>query len=41
VNNEAFLAIADKLIELAVGMLQLQPQVEKIAADVRALRPKA
>lgn len=39
-NDEAAMALADKLIELAVQLLHLQPEVEAIAAKIRALTPK-
>ncbi len=39
VNDEAFLALASKLIELAVGMMKLQPDLVAIANDVRDLKP--
>jgi hypothetical protein len=38
-DDAAFLALADRLIELAVSMLKLQPEVESIAGRIRALRP--
>ena len=39
VNDEAALALASRLIELAVQLLQLQPEIERIAANIRALKP--
>lgn len=40
VNDVAFLALADELIELGVTLMKLQPKVETIAAHIRALKPK-
>ena len=40
VNDAAFLSLADRLIELAVTLMKLQPEVEAVAAHIRALKPK-
>jgi hypothetical protein len=40
VNDAAFLALADELIELGVTLMKLQPRFESIAAQIRALKPK-
>lgn len=40
-NDAEFLALADKLIALAVMLMKLQPEVEAIAARIRALKPAA
>ena len=39
VNDAAFLSLADRLIELAVTLMKLQPEVEAVAAHIRALKP--
>lgn len=41
VNDEEALALADELVELGVDMMKLQPRVERIAARLRAVKPKA
>lgn len=38
-DDAAFLALADQLIELAVRLMHLQPEVEAVAANIRALKP--
>ena len=40
-NDAEFLALADRLIELAVTLMQLHPEVEAIAARIRGLKPAA
>jgi hypothetical protein len=40
VDDAAFLALADELIELGVTLMKLQPRVESVAAHIRALKPK-
>lgn len=39
VDDAAFLALADELIELGVTLMKLQPKVESVAAKIRALKP--
>lgn len=40
VNDAAFMALASEMIELGVTLMKLQPKVEAIAAQIRALKPK-
>lgn len=40
VNDEAAMALLSRLIELGVQLMQLQPEIERVAADIRALKPK-
>ena len=41
VDNDAMMRLADTMIELAVKLMNLQPEVEKVASEIRDLNPNA